>query len=228
VRIIFLRSIGALAALFMMCCGPVNAAIITYEFSGIFVESDNSSCGSGACFTVDEVLSLSTPASFTYTVRLDNSVAWNSWNSNGSVNHTFFPTLSSTLTLSGTSGAVPADGFYDGTYAIGAGEMIVQDFVSGNEDRFRFGQDTFSANGFDVNFSAQILLGSDSVINSPPPVPPFFPPVGFTSFVFLSDGLQNSYRASGISTTVVPVPPAAWLFGSALGLLGWVRRRKAA
>jgi hypothetical protein len=26
----------------------------------------------------------------------------------------------------------------------------------------------------------------------------------------------------------VPVPPAVWLFGSALGLLGWARRRKAA
>jgi hypothetical protein len=29
-------------------------------------------------------------------------------------------------------------------------------------------------------------------------------------------------------STVVPVPAAVWLFGSALGLLGWMRRRKAA
>lgn len=29
------------------------------------------------------------------------------------------------------------------------------------------------------------------------------------------------------STAVVPVPGAVWLFGSALGLLGWMRRRKA-
>jgi hypothetical protein len=28
-----------------------------------------------------------------------------------------------------------------------------------------------------------------------------------------------------IETQVVPVPAAVWLFGSALGLLGWIRRR---
>ena len=27
------------------------------------------------------------------------------------------------------------------------------------------------------------------------------------------------------SPAVVPIPPAAWLFGSALAILGWVRRR---
>ena len=30
-----------------------------------------------------------------------------------------------------------------------------------------------------------------------------------------------------IDTAVIPVPAAVWLFGSALGLLGWVRRRRA-
>ena len=32
----------------------------------------------------------------------------------------------------------------------------------------------------------------------------------------------------GIDVNVVPVPAAIWLFGSAVGLLGWVRRRAAA
>jgi hypothetical protein len=38
---------------------------------------------------------------------------------------------------------------------------------------------------------------------------------------------DNSYQA-GHFAVVVPVPAAAWLFGSALGLLAWVRRRASA
>ncbi len=30
-----------------------------------------------------------------------------------------------------------------------------------------------------------------------------------------------------VRSSVVPVPPALWLFGSALGLLGWMRRKAA-
>lgn len=35
--------------------------------------------------------------------------------------------------------------------------------------------------------------------------------------------IEKKYVA--VITTVVPIPPAVWLFGSALGLLGWIRRR---
>lgn len=40
------------------------------------------------------------------------------------------------------------------------------------------------------------------------------------------DGIYDNgkYRASGYAITTVPVPAAAWLFGSALVLLGWIRR----
>ena len=41
------------------------------------------------------------------------------------------------------------------------------------------------------------------------------------------DGIYDNgkFAASGFAVTTVPVPAAAWLFGSALGLLGWVRSR---
>ena len=43
-----------------------------------------------------------------------------------------------------------------------------------------------------------------------------------------SDYKVNKFRTTGMATTTVPVPAAAWLFGSALGFLAWLRRRKSA
>lgn len=47
--------------------------------------------------------------------------------------------------------------------------------------------------------------------------------------LILSNGIDiMSAGTSYMTFSVVPVPAAAWLFGSALGLLGWARRRRAA
>jgi hypothetical protein len=45
---------------------------------------------------------------------------------------------------------------------------------------------------------------------------------------FAGDKIKGVFRTNGYATTTVPVPASAWLLGSALGLLGWMRRRKAA
>ncbi|MDJ0927948.1 MAG: hypothetical protein QNJ73_09900 [Gammaproteobacteria bacterium] len=42
----------------------------------------------------------------------------------------------------------------------------------------------------------------------------------------LPPGLSFSSE-SGVFLTAIPIPPALWLFGSALGLLGWLKRRHA-
>jgi hypothetical protein len=46
----------------------------------------------------------------------------------------------------------------------------------------------------------------------------------------LADGSAENVwalSASGGVASAVPVPAAVWLFGSALGLLGWLRQRQA-
>lgn len=51
---------------------------------------------------------------------------------------------------------------------------------------------------------------------------------GTVRFAVFSDTGTTAYMVEGtILPQVIPVPAAAWLFGSALGLLGWVRRRSA-
>ena len=39
-----------------------------------------------------------------------------------------------------------------------------------------------------------------------------------------SGDFGRNFMSMGIAVTTVPVPAAIWLFGSALGLLGWIRR----
>jgi hypothetical protein len=47
------------------------------------------------------------------------------------------------------------------------------------------------------------------------------------STVLLSRLYEPVYGGFEMTFQVVPVPAAAWLFGSALGFLGWMRRKKA-
>jgi hypothetical protein len=40
-----------------------------------------------------------------------------------------------------------------------------------------------------------------------------------------SGDFERNFMAMGIAVTTVPIPAAVWLFGSALGLLVWIRHK---
>lgn len=66
------------------------------------------------------------------------------------------------------------------------------------------------------NFTDMVMYGFDPV-----------PEAGKVAFI-LSNRTGGASAGDGFSMTfsyVVPVPAAVWLFGSALGLLGWLRRK---
>jgi hypothetical protein len=54
----------------------------------------------------------------------------------------------------------------------------------------------------------------------------------FTSFTadFIGETANNSLVFATLNSggVLIPVPAAVWLFGSALGLLGWIRKRSLA
>lgn len=89
-----------------------------------------------------------------------------------------------------------------------------------NESSITYGPDT----EFDLN-----IEGDDVSI--------FFPPfaIGYydnmpadwngTTLVFSNTKSAGSGLAFDITFTAVPIPATVWLFGSALGLLGWMRRK---
>lgn len=49
--------------------------------------------------------------------------------------------------------------------------------------------------------------------------------LGGDSLTLTTETGSNSSYVMALTTAVVPVPAAVWLFGSALGLLGWMRRK---
>lgn len=71
-----------------------------------------------------------------------------------------------------------------------------------------------SGSPVNISQSGQINAGLHSVSTS-----------GFAELVEPS-GTASFDMSYTLTITVVPVPAAAWLFGSALGLLGWIRRKK--
>jgi hypothetical protein len=109
----------------------------------------------------------------------------------------------------------------------------------GNADGTIFGQDAFridaigptnanllfesiAADGIFDPFESWTFLVSDFLVTTGPSGAPFFGSFGVAGPT--TGGIVSN---ASIVANPVPIPAAVYLFGSALGLLGWMRRKKA-
>jgi hypothetical protein len=89
----------------------------------------------------------------------------------------------------------------------------------------------FSVGDYQVVTVGAIWINGDFLADQS--LPDMLPPPPGYELAFLNFGVVNvntptvigGFSAAGLVVTPVPVPAAAWLLGSALGLLGWVRRK---
>ncbi len=97
--------------------------------------------------------------------------------------------------------------------------------------------DSFTSSGDDFNLTVDgVSVLVDFNANDVSPlvtnVPSQFDEYNFnnivgTEFLFWADGNSDSFRIDTLNVSTVPVPAAAWLFGSALlGMFGFTRRKK--
>ncbi len=70
--------------------------------------------------------------------------------------------------------------------------------------------------------------GVNHYISTSPSYPGFPPPADFPVGEFPAGNMAtwNPHAMTKLSMSVVPIPAAVWLFGSALAGLGWLRRKQ--
>ncbi len=131
----------------------------------------------------------------------------------------------------GSDFVISGDGSSTGSFSCSEGIFggIAGIHICGNYD--------FGANGYNESIvnsdGSGLIIGGDDVDRGPAPslaefqgFVPDIPPTDFQNTIVLDNGGGYSgYIWTFTANTAVPIPPALWLFGSALGLLAWTRRR---
>jgi len=120
--------------------------------------------------------------------------------------------------------------FYDNAGNMSSGTVTVRGIIPDLEITKITDLATADINEWNLHDDPNLwAFGTTNLICSP--LLPFFCSRSESVYVpFLGDGFDGNFdngkfTAYGSAVTTLPVPAAAWLFGSALGLLGWMRRR---
>jgi len=214
--------------------GPASATAITYNFNlsnGLFSRNcqlleDISRqvpvvLDGGACYVADG----GAYGSFTY----DNAGTYTGDNSQGA--SLYDATVSSTATP-------VAAGSDLGTISANNGSTIVNDDPGG--DLLNIGVSNASDNWSGLTIGdyqfvtvGVIWVGGDFLADQA--LPGMLPPPDGYENAIVNFGIVNTntpmavdgIAALGLVVTPVPIPAAAWLFATAVGMLGWIRRKPA-
>ena len=101
---------------------------------------------------------------------------------------------------------------------------------------YNFGANGYNESTVNLDGSGKVIGGDDGDIGPAQSIADFqgfspnIPPTDFSSIIQLENGTiySGAIWTFTANAAPIPIPAAAWLFGSALGLLGWVRRRNMA
>lgn len=220
------------SALSLFSIAPLQAATITMDFNDSFGDlgdPDTAPPDGVAPWMTATFDDGDTAGSVTLTIDLFanevSEIYLNVWDVFGAENLTFSSNNTSAVTswsasletadpVLETGFKADSDGWYD----------ILIDLPPPGSDRFTAGETLV----FDIT-GAGITAAYFNLLSEPDLVDTEGPYAGVAKFVSTgAEGLQSDWVGSvgEPGGPTIPIPAAAWLFGSGLGLLGWMGRRK--